>query len=134
MAIHVVTGGFLSVGAADISSYVQTVTFTEESDEVESTTWGDTQREYVVGLATAQMSLTLVQDYDASALYQTLAPFYRTQQAFVLRPFSAAVSTNNPEWTGNVLVSQITHMDASQGDLNTQNVNWKAFSIATAYA
>ncbi|NNF68434.1 MAG: hypothetical protein HKN01_01570 [Acidimicrobiia bacterium] len=134
MAIHVVTGGFLSVGAADLSAYVQSVTFDEESDEVESTVWGQTQRSFVVGLSTASMRVTFAQDYDASALYQTIAPFYKTSQAFVLRPFNGAASTSNPEWAGNVLVSQLTHLDASQGDLNTQNVQWRAFDITTVYA
>ncbi len=134
MAVHVVTGGHFTVNSVDLSSYVQSVTFEEEADEVESTTWGNTQRTYVVGLSTATMRITFAQDYDASSVYQTLQPVYKTSVAFILRPFSTAVSTSNPEWTGNVLISSLTHMDASQGDLNTQNVQWRASSVAVAYA
>lgn len=134
MAVHVVTGGHLTVNAVNLSSYVQSVTFEEESDEVESTTWGSTQRSYVVGLSTATMRITFAQDYDAAAVYQTLQPIYKTTVAFILRPFAAVVGPANPEWTGNVLISSLTHLDASQGDLNTQNVQWRAFDIAVAYA
>lgn len=129
MGKHVVTGGFFSLGGTDLSSDVMSVSLTREWDEVESTTFGETERSYVIGLATAQLSVTFAQDYDASGLYETLDSLAGGTTTFSMRPFSTAVSTSNPQWDGTVNIASITDIDASQGDLSTNTVSAKAFNI-----
>ena len=130
----VITNGHLTVATVALSAWVRSVTLEEESEEVDASCWGDTQRVYETGMSGASMGVEFKQDYATSGPYQTIAGLYQTQAAFILRPFAAAVSTSNPEWTGNVLVSKITHMNGDLGTLATMSANWRAFDIATAYA
>lgn len=134
MAKHVVTDGFVSIDGNDLSSSVQSVTLSEETDAVDSTTFGETQRSFVAGLSGATFSVTFAQDYDAGAVYQLIEAMYQTTVPCIVRAFNAVVGANNPQWAFNALVNQLTHIDATQGDLNTMDITWPAFDIVMTTA
>ena len=58
-----------------------------------------------------------------------------TVVAIKVRPTTAAISATNPEYSGNVLVSEYSPLDGSVGDLATTSVSWPgAGALARATA
>lgn len=135
MAKHAVLDGFLEINSNDVSAFVQSCALTIEKDAVDSTTWGESDRTYVVGLGTATLSITFAQDYtNATGLEAIMTGIVGTQVAFSIRPFSTAVGVDNPQYDGTILITNETFMDSSIGELNSYSVSFPAFTLTRTTA
>ena len=124
MPTHVMVDGFLSLGGTDISAHLTQVSIEPTSDTPEDTSFGSGGwRTFAPnGLKTWVASLDYNQDYAAGALDATLWPLFGTRTPLVFRPASAAVSVENPQFTGDVIVNGYPPITGSVGELATGTI------------
>lgn len=121
----------LSVNAVDLSDFVRSVTLEVSADELDDTAMGDTYRSRIGGLKDWSVAVEFNSDFAASAVDTTLFPLLGTVVEVKIRPTSGAISSTNPEYVGNVLISQVNPMDNAVGDLATVSVTWPGAGTLT---
>lgn len=124
MAELTLTDAYLSVAANDVSSWVTSITISHTANIQENTAMGSTFISRIGGLQDWSVSVEFNQDYAASNLDSILSPLVNTSVALVIRPTSGAVSTSNPEWTGNAFLESYEPIGGSVGDVATAPVNF----------
>ncbi len=135
MAAFAYTDATLSVNAVDLSDHVVSLGFSVNGQPLEVTAMGDSWKDFIGGLKSWQLSAELHQDFAASKTFFTLQGVEGTTTAIVVKPTSAAVSTTNPSFSGNVFVSDVPYLSGSVGDLSTISVTWDgagALTVATS--
>lgn len=116
------------VNAVDLSDFVTAVTLNISADELDDTAMGDTYRSRIGGLKDWSVTVEFNQDFAASAPDVSLFSLLGTSVAFLVKATSAANSATNPQYSGNVLVSQINPFANSVGDLAKMSVTWPGAS------
>lgn len=124
MASFAFTNAFVSVNAVDLSTFCRSVTINVEAEDLEDTAMGDTFRSRIGGLKDWSVDLEFNQDFAASAVDVTVFPLLGTVTAVVVKPVNTTTSATNPQYSGNVLVSEYNPLDGSVGDLATTSVSW----------
>jgi len=104
MARIVLTNAQVVFGTTDISQYVTSVTLTSTFDVVETTSFTNTARTRVAGLADNSIALEFNQDYASGALEATIYPTLGTAVSMTVRP----VSGSSPAYAFSALVSEWT--------------------------
>lgn len=132
MAAFVITSEYVAINSVDLSAYVKSATLTTELSTEDSTTMGDTWSELVAGVRSASLDVEFVDDF-ANGLLDDLqwALFIANSSVtFEVRPTSAAVSTNNPKFTGNLLVTSHS-VGGSHGSLAMKSVTYPVTGAVT---
>jgi hypothetical protein len=124
MAVFAATDYKVTVNGNNLSDRLQSVELSLESDDLETTAFGDTFRTRVGGLKTGTITLTFFQDFAAGEVDATLFPLYNTIATVVVVPTSSSVSATNPSYTTNCLVNQYSPYSSSVGDIATISVSW----------
>jgi len=124
MASFAFTNAFVSVNAVDISSFCRAVTINLEAEDLEDTAMGDTFRSRIAGLKDWSIDIEWNQDFAASSIDVTMFPLLGTVVAVIVKPVNTTTSATNPQYSGNVLVSEYNPIDGSVGDLATGSVSW----------
>lgn len=121
MAAFTFTNAYLTVNSVNLSSYVRSLDLTYEAEEGDTTAMSSTAaKTRIAGLTSWQVEVEFNQDFAASAVNATLfalvgaAPF-----AIAIRPVNATISTTNPEYQGNVILTSYTPLSGSVGDVAT---------------
>ena len=112
----VLVDAFVSVGGNDISSNVSSATLTYEADAVEKTCMGDTTHLNMGGLKNWGLEIELLDDYDAAEIDSIMFPLVGTEVACIIRPDSAVVGVDNPQYTGQGVVTSYPPIGGSVGD------------------
>jgi len=123
MAI-VVTNANVSIGGVDLSSHITKVTLSSSVAEIETTTFGNTARRRVAGLADNSVAIDFNQDLAAASVEATLYPLLGSTAAVIVRPNGTATSATNPSYTFNALVTEWMPLDAQVGELATASITW----------
>lgn len=131
MAIFVATDYNVTINGVDYSSYLTQAELAVEADEVETTTFGSTYRTRVGGLKSGNVSFQFNQDFAASAIDAVFFPLIGTQATVVIKPTSGALSSSNPKYTVNALVTQYSPIQGNVGDLATFSVSWPVSGTVT---
>ena len=128
MAKIVLRNCFIEVNGVNFSSHVSHVTINLSKDEIDTTNFGGSGRERAAGLKDDSFELTFQQDYAAASVDDTLYPLWDLEQEFTVkvRPTSAAVSANNPEYSATCILLEYTPLDGDVGDLSTTDVTFPA--------
>jgi len=93
----------------DITSYVTAVTLTQQFEELDVTSMGQSYRAFVKGLETAQLQISFLNDWAASQVMTTLNSAYGlTLAVSMITVKGTAVSATNPSYQFNVLVNNLT--------------------------
>jgi hypothetical protein len=119
----------------DISDHVVTVVLSSTYDIFETTQVGDFAKKRVAGLADNQVTFEFQQDFSAGAeavpsgfiypLEEILYDLKGTISFCKLVPFaSSAVSSTNPEYEFEVVISDWQSLRAGVGELSTASVTW----------
>ena len=123
MAIFVATDFSVSInGSTALSSYLTQVELKVSANDITTTAFGSTFVTRVAGLKEGSLTLQFNQDYAASAPDVTLWPLLGTQATVVIKPTSTAVSSTNPSYTFNALVTDLTPVSGQIGDLSTFSI------------
>ena len=123
MAVFAATDYKVTVNSNNLSDRLQSVELSLESDDLETTAFGDTFRTRVGGLKTGTITLTFFQDFAAGEVDASLFPLYNTIATVVVVPTSSSVSPTNPSYTMNCLVNQYQPFASSVGDIATVSVS-----------
>jgi hypothetical protein len=124
MATFVLADASVVINSVDLSDRVSSVTLSVEVDEQEDTAMGDTYRSRIGGLRDWSVDIEFHQDFGSSEVDDTIWPLVGTVAPIVIKPTSGAVSSTNPSYSGNVLVTEYSPIDGGVGDLATTSVSW----------
>lgn len=133
MAASVLLDVKLTINAVNLSAFCTSASFKIDVDDQETTAFGSTYKSRIGGLKDASLDVEFNQDLATSAVNQTLQPLIGTVVAFTLKQASGTTSATNPEWQGNVLITEYTPIDGKVGDLAAVKVSFPT-SGAVVYA
>jgi predicted secreted protein len=131
MASFAFINAFVSINGVDLSGSVRSVTINTEAEDLEDTAMGDTFRSRIGGLKDWSIDVELNQDFAASQADVTIFPLLGTVTAVVIKPVNGTASATNPQYSGNVLVSEYNPLDGAVGDLATTSVSWPGAGALT---
>jgi len=124
MARIVLTNASITFASTDISSYVSSVTLSTSLDVVDTTSFGNTARTRVAGLADNQVTIEFFQDFGSGLLESIVYPTIGTSAAMVIKPVAGTTTATNPQYAFNALVSEWQPLSGAVGELATASVTW----------
>lgn len=125
MAIFVATDFNVSInGSTALASYLTQVELKASATDITTTAFGSSWVTRVAGLKEGSLTLTFNQDYAASTVDATLWPLLGSQATVVIKPTSSAIGTSNPAYTAICVVTDLTPVSGTVGDLATFSVTW----------
>jgi len=124
MAVYMSDDLQITINSVDLSNHVTSVTFSEITDALETTAFGQSFRSRIGGLKDGTIDVEFNQDFAASNVQATIRTLLGTVVVVVLKPTSAAVSATNPSYTFSVLVDEWPTFGNAVGELATVSVSW----------
>lgn len=121
----------ITVGTANLSTSLASVTLDITTDEVETTAFGSTYRTRIGGLKDASVSLDFHQDFGAGSVDALLFPLLGSTVAIKIAPTSGTVTATNPQYEFDALVTQYQPFAGAVGDLATLSVTWPVSGSVT---
>jgi hypothetical protein len=131
MAKFAATDYKVTFNGTNLSTSLQSVEVSMESDDLETTAFGATFRDRIGGLKSGSVTVAFFQDFGAASVDATLFPLFNTAATLVITPTSTAVSATNPSYTFNALVTQYSPFASSVGDIATLSVTWPVAGTIT---
>ena len=125
MARIVLTNASITFAGTDISSYVSSVTLSTSLDVVDTTSFGNTARTRVAGLADNQVTIEFFQDFGSGLLESIIYPTIGTSAAMIIKPVAGSTTATNPQYSFNALVSEWQPLSGAVGELATASVTWQ---------
>ena len=136
MSIMVLTAAYVAINGVDRSALCKKAELAVEVEKKDVTTFASAGwKELKGGLRSAGLDLTFLNDLAAGGFDEALWSLFGTVVPFEVRASNAAVSTSNPKWTGNILISALKPLSGSPGDVNEASYSYDtsgAVSRATA--
>lgn len=130
MPAHTLIDAFVQFNAVDLSDHVRSVTLQTEFEAAETTAMGGLDaagrkwRTRLAGLGEFSVDVEFNQDFDASKVDATMWAALATVVPIVIRPTSSVQSATNPEFTGDILITQYTPLTGGVGDVDTVSMSW----------
>ena len=119
----------VKINSVDISDHVSSATLTQNFDELEITSLGDTAHKFVKGLEASTLSLDFFNDFAASQITPTLQAAYGTTVTAVLIPVKGtAVSASNPLYTVSILINNLTPISGDVASINASSISFTSNS------
>jgi hypothetical protein len=135
MAVFLQNDVQVTVNSVDLTDHVASITWTEQSEELDTTSMGSANRTRTGGLKDGSVSIEFHQDFGASSVYATLYPLLGTTTTVEMTPTSGALAATNPKHSASALVTELPIIDGSVSDLATVSVTWPlsgAVTVTTA--
>ena len=115
----------VKINSVDISDHVSSATLTQNFDELEITSLGDTAHKFVKGLEASTLSLDFFNDFAASQITPLLQAAYGTTVTAVLIPVKGtAVSASNPLYTVSILINNLTPISGDVASINASSISF----------
>ena len=130
MARTVLTDAYIKIGSTDFSDLIASIEFNDESEEIETTAFGQTGRTRVGGLRDQSISLDFHVDFDPAEVDATVGALVGGTVAIEFAPKGTAIGTANPKWSGSVLVTE-WGWGGAVGELATKSVTWPVDGVLT---
>jgi len=109
VGVKLATAAAPTAPSVDITSYVTAVTLTQQFEELDVTSMGQSYRAFVKGLETAQLQISFLNDWAAAQVMTTLnAAYGQTIAISMITVKGTVVSATNPTYQFNVLVNNLT--------------------------
>jgi hypothetical protein len=124
MARIVLTNASVTFASTDVSSYVSSITLSTSLDVVDTTSFGNTARTRVAGLADNQVTVEFFQDFGSGLLESIVYPTIGTSAAMIIKPVAGSTTATNPSYSFNALVSEWQPLSGAVGELATASVTW----------
>jgi hypothetical protein len=131
MARIVLTNASVTFASTDVSSYVSSITLSTSLDVVDTTSFGNTARTRVAGLADNQVTIEFFQDFGSGLLESIIYPTIGTSAAMVIKPVAGSTTATNPSYSFNALVSEWQPLSGAVGELATASVTWPVSGAIT---
>jgi len=120
----IVTNAQVTIGGVDLSSHITKVTLSTTRAEVETTTFGNTAKRRIAGLADNSVAIDFNQDFAAASVEATLYPLVGSTAAVVVKPNGTATGTANPAYSFSALITEWMPLDAQVGELAQASVTF----------
>ena len=122
MAAQVIFAEQVTINAVDWTALglVKGAVLTVDFDKLDRTAMGNTYKRVIGGLGEAGAAINMIDDVAAAGFDSILWPLLNTIVAAEFRLSSAAVSTSNPKFTGNVLIASF-NLGGQVGELAMKN-------------
>lgn len=115
----------LSIANNDLTGYVAKIELSDEFEVKETTTYGSGgAKENLGGLESFEAAITFKQDYDDNLLDEIMWGLRRTVSTFSCRPKASAVTANNPQYSGKLVISKWVPLSGSVGDVAEVDVTY----------
>jgi len=122
----------LKINAVDLSDHVTSVTLNRAADELEVTAMGDSSHKFVKGLESGTLTVSFLNDLDTSQVLQTLNSAFGTTVAVkMVQKKVPAVAADNPLYTFDILINNLTPINGAVGDIGTQDITFTINSAIT---
>jgi hypothetical protein len=131
VAVFVATDYNIKINGVDYSANLTQAELSLEADDVETTAFGSTYRNRIAGLKQGSLNLQFNQDFAAAGLDAVIFPLLGTAATVVIKPTASTVSSTNPTYSFNALVTSYTPISASVGDLATFSITWPVSGTVT---
>jgi hypothetical protein len=118
MATFALVNEYLLFNAVELSDHVKSATVAAEGDQLDSTTMGDSWREFLIGLKSGTLTVEFLDDFASSSVDATIWAAFNTGNgvAVAVRPVNTTIAATNPEYQFNILPNQ-WNMGGSLGEL-----------------
>jgi hypothetical protein len=115
----------VTVNSVALTDQVTAASFMRRYDQLESTSFGDTDRKFTKGLENNEITLTMYASFASGETYATLAGLVGTTTTIRVQPTSGADSPTNPGFilTGAFL-AELPVINATMGELSTIDVTF----------
>lgn len=129
MAVFVLTDASVTINTVDLSSYVTSVTFTYEKDQVETTAMGATGHVYTGGLQNLSVAVEMNNDLAVGKTFDTIwAAVGSGANTLVVKPLSTG--TPNPTLTvANAFLPSAPVIAGSVGELSKVSVTFTGGTV-----
>lgn len=108
---------YLSINANVLNTYTRKAELTVEVEDKDVTTFASLGwKEVLGGLKSAELNCEFLQSFTAAELDAIMWPLIGTVVPFEVRADQAAVGTNNPKYTGSILINGWSPLTGSVGD------------------
>lgn len=130
MAKTILRDVYIEVDGVELSDHGNHVEITSDKPLVDVTGFGAQSTENDVGIGTASIAVTLLQDFDAGSVDATLWPIHQndTPVSVIVRPTSAVVSETNPQYQMTGILPTYSPLS---GDLNAVSTVQVTFQNAS---
>jgi hypothetical protein len=93
------TNPVVTVNSVALTGFCTSAEMMRVQESIDTTSFGQSSREYSSGLANNECTMTLFLTYAAAEVYATLKSLVGTRTTVTLKPTSAATSATNPVLT-----------------------------------
>jgi hypothetical protein len=131
MARLVLTNAYVVFGTNDLSDHISSISLSTSYDIVETTSFGNTAKTRVAGLADNSVTFEFHQDFATSSVEQVIYPLLGTAVTCTVKPVNTTTSATNPSYTFSVLVSEWTPLNGGVGELLTASTSWPISGVIT---
>lgn len=115
----------LSIANNDLTDWCSKIELSDEFEAKKTTTYGSGgAEENLGGLESFEAAITFKQDYDAAALDDIMWALRRSVVTFAARAMEDAVSSNNPQYSGSILINKWTPIAGNVGDVAEVDVSY----------
>ena len=112
----------ISINSSDFSDSLAAVTLDISREQLEITAFGDSARRYIGGLQDSSVTLSFHQDFAAGSVDEIIHSNLGGTVAIVIKPTGGSVTSSNPSYSFNALVTQHVPFSSNVGDLATQDL------------
>lgn len=114
----------ITVAGSAVSSSLAALTLDISREQLEITSFGNSARRYIAGLQDASVTLSFHQDFAAGSIDEIVSTNLGGTVAITIKPTSGSVTSSNPSYAFNALVTQHVPYSSNVGDLATQDLTW----------
>lgn len=108
----------------DLSDHIASITLNTTHDIVETTSFGNTAKTRIAGLADNSVTLEFHQDFASGSVESIIYPLLGTAVTIKVKPVATTVAATNPQYAFSALVSEWTPLNGAVGELATASVTW----------
>ena len=131
MSIFAASDFTISLNSVDLTDHCSSITTSFDVAELATTAFGDEWTTVIGGLKSGSIAVNFHQDFASSSVDSTLYSALGTVVPVVVKPTSGAVSATNPSYSFSVLITGVTPIAASVGDLAVQSLTFPISGAAT---
>jgi hypothetical protein len=119
------TNPVVTVNSVALTGFCTSASMTRVQESIDTTSFGQSSREYSSGLANNECTMTLFMTYAASEVYATLKALVGTRTTVTLKPTSAATSATNPVLTlTGCYLESLPVLTGSVGEMSQIDITW----------
>ena len=108
----------------DFSDHISSISLSTVHDIVDTTEVGQVYKRVIAGLGTNTVNFEFYQDFATNSVEDIIYDWIGARVLCKITPAGYSVSSTNPEYEFQVLITEWPPLNAGVGQISTINVNW----------